>query len=466
MEPRNLRLFFPDDRATLEEVDENLLTQVNVTPFRWREVCRAVAVDKRMNFDLMSADINYTEDTSDPGDSDGSKRNSWGLTHAMFGLARRQNDDGHGNHLPLAWEIRTVSPDAYVTDKDATRAYGLLRSLAAQPLDSESLEECIHREFAEEHPEYAGQHPENPNPILLNGTLKDAFIQDLANQPSRRSEPPDAANRLLPKWRRLFWRAVGTKQVLIDIPKTKRTLDSLKKQKSPLPVRDAKVPVIAISDGQTVVDRISLFSVMADLVKKDELDVTNDNPDLLVYTGAKTSHRGSVAEWYESLLEAALGTLAGIDPAQRLLNFALRINDQLQSRKGIDALIKNLKGKVQDKGLLLILVVAHSCLHGKDFTSEKSLEQAYACTIHENLFKRPLERFPELFSNIHQASVYATELLNALKNEPHQLGDNWLWIKSALNNWYSTSLEEKTRGDSLKIPRTAAMKRAPGLFAS
>src|SRR6185436_10970581 len=130
------------------------------------------------------ANINYSKDERDPGHkptvgpTSEEESNAWGLVHALMAIARRRDDDGHGNHLPLAWEIRTVSPQAYRQNADATRLYGLLRSLAAEPEEGEMLEQAIHREFERDHPDAL-------NRIHADGALIDAFVEDLAQQPSR-----------------------------------------------------------------------------------------------------------------------------------------------------------------------------------------------------------------------------------------------------------------------------------------
>lgn len=454
MRGRNLKLLFQDDRMQVQQAPKGLIEQVNVTPYWWERHCRDLARQKEIDFDLMSADINYTEDKSDPEKH--SKGNSWGLIHALMAMARRPDDDSRGNRLPLAWEVRTVSPGAYRTDPAATRVYGLLRSLAAQPDEDESLEECIHRE-------YGRDHPAQKNPIPLGrGELADVFVEDLAHQPSRGTNPDDALARLLPQWRWLFWRAVDSGKVALSIDHLLQMIATLKQTDGVLPVFTEEPPAIGVAITGGGAYGISLVSIMTDLVDGDVLDVRSENEAIAIFdTGKKRV--GSVVEWCEWIQQTATGKLTTQRPAERLRNIAVRNTDALQAawiQKGdLQGVMDSMARCDHDRGLLFIILIAHSCLYGRDFSTLTKLAVNYGYAHHDHLFGRPLEKNPSMFAQISSASKFAKTFLSALKDEPHRLGDNWTWMKRGLRDWY----EEKLQG---KVYRDIAMKRAPGLFGS
>jgi hypothetical protein len=463
MGARNLALFFPDDRLT-KSVRSDLIDLINSTPFLWERHCREIARNKQITIDLMSADINYTRDRTDPAFDSNQESNSWGFVHALVGLVRRRSDDGYGNHLPLAWEVRTVSPDAYRHDNDATRLYGLVRSLAAEPEDAESLEDTIYREFERDHPQSANKIPRG------KGTLADVFIQDLAQQRAQLSEPPDALTRLLPRWRMLFRRAVAARKVLIDPRRAQQTLKQLKRQTN-VRVDVDPVPTIPISKRGKSWYGISLLSVMADLVDGDHLDLTRTTSALAVVEDPHSKPRpGNVLEWYQTIIEAAGGKLAIHELAEGLKNFANRFHDQIQlapqkQGPGLDDLVNNLARSEADRALLLIVLIAHTTLRGEDFTTLRQLSKKYRYTHSDNLFNRPLQRSESIFGPFSKTIIFAKNLDHALKGQNHSLGDTWEWIKQGLQAWYDEKLQRKLLGDTDAIALDVAKKRAPGLFS-
>jgi len=151
----------------------------------------------------MSADLNFSEDTSDPGHPPQTEQ-AWGLTHAMAALVRRRDEDDWGNRLPLAWELRSITPHAYAKDADALRSYGLLRAFAAQRRKDESLPACLWREFIDDN----GQPPAVDRARWDKGGLKFIFTNDLSGKISTPSDMVGAVRRLLPRWRTQFLAAV------------------------------------------------------------------------------------------------------------------------------------------------------------------------------------------------------------------------------------------------------------------
>jgi hypothetical protein len=461
MRGRNLKLLFHDDRPQVDWAPKELIDQVNVTPYWWERHCRDLSRHKAIDFDLLSADINYSEDNTDPEKQ--LKANSWGLLHAVMALARRRDDDTRGNHLPLAWEVRTVSPGAYRTDPAATRVYGLLRSFAAQPDQDESLEDCIHREYGQDH-------PAQDNPIPLGrGELADVFVEDLAHQPSRGTNPSDALARLLPQWRRLFWRAVDSGEVALSIDHLQQMIAALKQTSGALPAFTEESPTIGIAMSGGGAYGINLLSIMADLVDGDALDVRSENNSIAIFENGK-KRAGSVVEWCEWIQETATGKRTTQQPSERLRNIAIRYTDQIQTAWIQKGALQNVKGDLQsvidstarsehDRGLLFVILITHSCLYGRDFTTQEKLAVDYGYAHHPHLFRRPLLNNRSMFGEISRPSTFAKALLSALKNERHQLSDNWTWMRRGLRDWY----EERLQGE---VYRDIAMKRAPGLFAS
>ena len=128
----------------------------------------------------------------------------------MMALARRSSYDGYGNFNTLSWEIRSVSASIFTKYKslevEAIRAYGLLRSFLAEPNHAESLEDCIEREFYE-----------NRNESLGNATcLQEKIKLDLIRQKSITGSGINVIERLLPKWRGNFKKAIKDNKVKLD----------------------------------------------------------------------------------------------------------------------------------------------------------------------------------------------------------------------------------------------------------
>lgn len=469
MKPQNLTLFFSDDRSVRGAAKE-LIHQINRTPYLWDRHCRDAAQNKQITIDLMSADVNYTMDESDPGylpmpgPTSERESNAWGLVHALMAIARRRADDGYGNHFPLAWEIRTVSPGAYRQNANATRLYGLLRSMAAEPEVGEMLEHTIRREFERDH-------PDDLNRIPADGSLTDIFVEDLAQQPSRLAEPIDAISRLMPQWRALFRRAVDAGRIIIDIDEAHKVLDSLKTQQ--FIARNAEdIPSIPIAKaGSSEWYGISLLSVMADVVEENGLELrTPMNALPIVDAPNARPHDGTVTEWYQTaVVENASGLLGVTAPAERLKSFANRSHDAIQAARNnesrLDEFVKSkLRGRYYDRALFLIVLVGYSRLLGKDFEGLAQLSRSFRYEDHDNFFLRVIRTYPSIFSPMTSVPDFARELERALKNEEHQLGTNWTWIRQGLRLWYEEKLQQKVAGDRYAIPPGVARKNAPGLF--
>lgn len=278
--------------------------------------CRHAALNKTVEFDLCSIDINFQEDLddpcrphakpSDPGEQkeplDIQVMSASGIYHGLALLARRAPVDMGNNRLPLSWDVRSASPAAFGKSaelrNDSLRGYALLRSLLANPAPGESLEVCIRREYREAYPKRAA----------LGGTNLLAIIeQDLEGQPVSGGLVPDILATLLPRWRHLFETAVANGHVRLHKNEMQNQLDQLLDAKGSGPSREIDMRAYKISppniplrnDHGDIVGGLNLFSVMGDLVCRGLLEINEPTPKL---AGALGGHR-SVLQWLEALQE-------------------------------------------------------------------------------------------------------------------------------------------------------------------
>lgn len=458
MHIRKLALFFPDDRhATMAPA--SLIEQVNETPFIWSMHCIDAASRKQLRFDLMSADVNFELDETDPerGATE-KKHNSAGLIHALMGIARREVLDGHRNRLPLAWEVRTMSPTLYSNDPHATRVYGLLRALAANPNPGETLPQCIRREYQDRH-DRDGERA----PLPETKSIRDIVTADLAQQPQQSSEAMDAVRRLLPEWRTRFLAAVDSGEVRIHVNKARAALKRIKKQVGPLPIADDGSVAIPIADeaGRAMYG-ISLFSAMADLVEEDRLDLASDSARIRI---SGVDH-ASVTLWYETVITAATGQWKTVDNAEQLARVGHLAEEYIRNKE-LAVYFKSLDRRDLDRGLLFLTLVARETLKNRLQRSIKQLAIDYGFDefYNEQTFARPLRRRESVFPQVGGPSELAAELTKALHgDDSHRLGDHWSWIKAGLKNWYDVALRRTLTNDAHGVDIDVAQHRAPGLF--
>ncbi len=224
-----------------------------------------------------------------------------GLYHGMALLARRQAIDHARNVLPLAWEVRSATPGTFGgrsdLRSDALRGYALLRSLLANPEPDETLEQCIQREYMVTHP-----HAEP----LCNGSLLEVLEADLQQQEPSSGLPSEILQKLLPRWRRSFRKAVERREVLVHIPELEKQVQLLSALagggRTVVKVSQTNALSIPLHDVDETeaVEGIRLDSIMADLVATGVIDIVEKTARLDHGTGLM-----SVTEWCNDLLEIA-----------------------------------------------------------------------------------------------------------------------------------------------------------------
>jgi hypothetical protein len=218
---RNLRLLVVDDVELTEDVSPDI-DLVHIGDLNrvgsWKEHCESLAVEKANDFDLLSVDIVFDKDATDPSTSFLPPAaieaiggyNSAGLSHGMMALARRSPADRFGNLLPLAWEVRSAKSrvlDHPELRTDAVRSYGLLRALLAYPIGGETLAECVSREAREE---------PAPRAIQSGLSLSETFLEDLVSLPEHHGSGWGIVGRLLPSWRHNALLAVRRRDLAIN----------------------------------------------------------------------------------------------------------------------------------------------------------------------------------------------------------------------------------------------------------
>jgi len=280
MEWRSLRLLWLDDQKLEHQeltVPDISFARVSDTAHEssdtWFGHCTALAAGRTESFDLLTIDINFAEDRSDPARVLGvpveASANCSGLYHGMMAQATRRATDGNGNLLPLAWEMRTKTPSAYEATPhllaEAIRAYGLLRANLAQPADGESLIECI----AREHEEAFGT--AMPMDLVASGELVSVLRHDLSGQPPFHGRPSDVIRRLLPRWRLLFHRAVKSGTVKIDQAALQKLIEELSARESLTrdELRTRGVVVVGWQERNNY--GVSLASILADIASGEAI---------------------------------------------------------------------------------------------------------------------------------------------------------------------------------------------------
>jgi hypothetical protein len=160
--PRKLRFFVCDDnKVTLPEGceieiwhDKHNETDTGGSSVNtWMGHCEQAYRSKDVQFDALSIDVFFTFDFTDPANvistaldmepqkliPPNTKRPAKlipsGLFHGLAAMARRRALDDHGNTMPLAWEVRTASPEVTrglspAQRIELVRAYGLFLALS------------------------------------------------------------------------------------------------------------------------------------------------------------------------------------------------------------------------------------------------------------------------------------------------------------------------------------------------
>ena len=460
MTVRYLKLFFSDDHDATQECP---FVEIVTDPgFSWVGHCYDTFETPRITFDLLSSDINFTEDITDPGQPGGAV-NSWGLIHALAALARRDHA-AYGSQLPLAWEVRSFSPDAYKDDPNATRAYGLLRSMAACPRPGESLEQCIWRE----HQERRQPPPGLPFEAWKAQGLSKIFADDLAAQQARGTDAVKACQRLLPQWRDRFRQAAADGQV--------RICESFNAVRGGLPkgglVADSDRPIglPIMAEGGGVQERLHLFSIFADLVRHDPAGsavLELDTPFQNIRIPGQPGDAFTVRQWLVDLGRAAKVQVSYADPDVRFELVLNSVFDPLPSdpRDGHDeawASGEPLRdymaqhGRVAERAMILCALVFHRTMEGHNDVSSRTIADRYSLAINPKTWSWPIKKAPSIFPQIGGPDTLARELQKALREEPHRLGEHATWMLRGLKRWIAGRAGEQLPGNWRTKVRTYA----------
>jgi hypothetical protein len=449
MQIRNLSIFIVDDRPVATFLQD--IFDVNITPYGWYTHClEAASGDKQLAFDLMSADVNYSEDRSDPEWSPSlkGKFSCWGLVHALAALARRKTADNENNLMPFDWEIRSAAPQLVRCDPWAARLYGLLRSLAAQPKPDEDLPTCIMREHLEKWHKQLITNSMDQEVCDLRGL----FLDDITTQDEQDSNLAGMLQRLLPKWRSKLLDAVKDGQVRLHL----KTIDNCVKQLRAKPIirlteaEDMELCIPFSSSTGTFAYGIRLFSVLGDLIDREQLE-EGDVPildtrklfDTLRINDADYSGPISILQWYDQLRVQVSGvqTPAGLDKemlivGDKLEECLVQNNDEAKAI-ALQNLFDSFSGEYTRIGMLYVLLVARRQLLGVSHTRHTDLENAYKISIGPQTISRPIRSQTGIFPQIGGPDRFAREVCNALCGCNHRLGAYWPdWIRPGLARWY------------------------------
>ena len=180
---------------------------------RWQYHCEDVFRHKEIEFDLLSIDIRFSADISDPenyfskrnhSNTDVQSFNINGLYHGLMSMARRKQTDDFGNVMPLAWEIRTASPmiaDQADLKPELARVMGFFYAMAGVRRNNQSFENYI-RELV------GPKSGENLCENLLQ------YFRDNGGLPGK---GVGVTARLMPDWRKEFKKSVKDGLVSIDM---------------------------------------------------------------------------------------------------------------------------------------------------------------------------------------------------------------------------------------------------------
>jgi len=471
-ERRNLRLFYIDDR--IPPVEMAHIDLVFKGLYGWQTHCRHIFAAPFLEFDLLSVDINFSEDTTDPASADADNNTTWGLIHALTALARRQHHDRVRNRLPLAWEVRSVSPGTHREDVEGLRTYGLLRTLAAMPKDGENIFDCVMREYEESSREalYPASHS------LVDTKLDVLFAEDLARQKSHGSEVRDIIDRLLCIWRRRFLEAVRTGTCRLGGSAARNQLAYLKGQNHIVAVGDDG-PFVPIGNGKDMEYGIWLVSIFADKLRPDDQGrltlALNDRFADLAYV-EEPDDPVTITEWYGQLVKMGSGAIS--NPATMLLKVIARANPLIVTDKGdkapLGALNHELRSSKSEprantlfdppgRGMLLCFLCALSVLESdRPARTLTGLGKQYKIDANERTWRDGIKSNPALFGSLKPSEI-AKGIVRAMKGEPeHDLGDIWIWLSEGVARWIKTLPAPKPK--DLSDWRNLIRRRAPGLI--
>lgn len=438
---------------------ETLIDIVNKVPMTWGDHCRnIIRSGPALDLHLVSSSFNLRDGT-DPG-APGGVGAGWGLQHALVALARRKPHDGRGNHLPLAWELRIMENQSIAMGADIIRSYGLLRSLAAQPKERETLPECIWREFTEEH----DHSPDVPEARWRRATPHFIFKYDLEHRTALAGNYHGAdvlsaaAARLLPVWRTRLLAAAAAQDCHIHLGQAQVLFEQTRVVKIIRNPDDP--PFLAFSDSEgKPIWGLDLFSIFADKARQLETGqfVLEPIRPMKGITTLRVDRLLSINEWVHRLGTNARG---GRGPALKLFRVAIAaIGDRRD-----DDLVKVLGELDQvQKGMVFAFLIARSLiLDGHVLMGEAAVNNAYGCEPASRL-KYWLRGVKGSIGQGHPHVLpcvapgeFAKDLQLALagRQTDHITSEHWSWIREGLLDWI---------GGDMRV-EDEARKRAPGLY--
>lgn len=454
MKTRNLRLLVIDDVDLADAAPADVDLVRITTPHKeqqqlngWLQHSLSLGRHKSLQFDMMTVDINFCLDGSDPANliKGDDQDNCSGLYHGMMALARRATVDSARNALPLAWAMRTVDPKLFDLAGyqdlavETVRVYGLLRSLLAQQQPQETLAGCIIREHQQLFRRMARP------PVTADSELLDVMHWDLTEQDAiRGASSASILGKLLPRWRLRFLEAVGRCDVRLDRDQLHKTISQLRPQvnkagEAPVYLAADAPPCVALADGRgQAAYGLNLRSIMADLAGRKGIPL---NTRAAAISGVPTG-TNTVFGWLEALLSRA-----GDVPIMES-----RVSQFLLAAERIESLIKsNEHALLQDtwtgwKYDPFLRAAAYCVLHIRHWLirrrtgasiSQQELVRLYPVVdvVNVNTFRRPVK----------SASIGGIqtprELWKALREamlgtDTAALGQEWeLWIKEALKQY-------------------------------
>lgn len=448
MTTRNLALFFPDDR-TLSAAIPPFIEIRSPNPFGWSAHCLDAYINGEVDFDLISSDINFSLDRTDPA-SQNRPSDSFGLAHFLTALARRRGVDPYRNRMPLAWEVRTVSPSEYLKDDHAIRLYGLIRAMAARRIGDETLQQCLWRERSPLPRDPA----EGSDAINLTEagwaslSFRDAMALDLTSQAQVDSDPADAIERLLPKWRSQFLLEVESGFCRVDVDAICKQYNQLVKTGVIQTTIEAK-PIYEIPVADETRKRqygINLFSVFADQLDYDGKTYSLDCGSELV------------KDYLMRMVEIVRTTGIPHPPSQTMALVAGRAYERLNNPGELQQCIKGREWPPEHKAMLFCFLVALMAIRHERAVSIKRFFLAFDVDAHENTWLVALKKNAKLFPMMKPRGL-AASIQGALRNDKTmiaELGATWDWLREGLRLWLDT---HATAPD-----RMLAVRNAPALI--
>jgi hypothetical protein len=472
LDHRNLRMLVVDDNSISENpplgIDMIKVGSPNIpVPLPriagWMQHCDNIANTKELEFDLLSDDVNFDTDRTDPQNVLGMRGvNASGLYHGMMALARRRTLDEIGNSLPLAWEIRSISPEIFASNStieiESIRAYGLLRSSLAEPEKDESLIDCIIREHLVKHNPSPSEEDLKEIEKAKQSGLIGVMRWDLMNQPQLTGAGMGAASRLLSLWRAEFLRHVKAHKINVDVDILTLEKERLAKFSEVDPLMDVEaqdvIPVIPFA-GWKVVGHygIRLWSIMADLILDNRIDVRAVSPRLKNYRNQACS----VLDWLMEVME-----LNGIPGGTKdfhsyFVRLAKRVHDWAESGASDPPSFWSASGNVWgywNQAMIYCIMLTRSQLLSRPVfdACDKRIATALNLTSHEHTFRRAFVNTK--FGGCDNPRQFRQALSDAFDGSSPYLFAQLPWLKESLQKFCK----------EVNVPESTLKKRAQGLL--